>query len=85
MPKVKKKEIRCDNLNVVKLANGGNFKTKSKMLNRRCDYIRELMKKHEIKVIHVPSGEMTADCLTKPLSGPTLLKNLEKFMKIQCQ
>lgn len=30
------RELRCDNLNAVRLANGGNFKTKSKLLNRKC-------------------------------------------------
>jgi len=30
------RELRCDNLNSVRLANKDNFKTKSKLLNRKC-------------------------------------------------
>lgn len=72
--------LKCDNMNAVKLGNGGNFKTKSKLLNRKCCYIRETANKENIKIVHVPNGEMTADCLTKPLSGPGLMKNINKFM-----
>lgn len=75
-------EIRCDNLNAVRLANGGSFKIKSKMLNRKCHYIREDVKKENIKVKHVSHEIMTADCLTKPLTGPNLLKNIKKFMNV---
>lgn len=77
------RELRCDNLNAVRLANGGNFKTKSKVLNRKCHFIREAVKKERIHVKHVPNEEMTADCLTKPLSGPALLNNAKKFMNIK--
>ena len=77
------KELRCDNLNAVRLANGGSFKTKSKILNRICYYVREAVKNQEIQVKHVSSEMMTADCLTKPLSGPALLKNVKKFMNIE--
>jgi len=76
------KELRCDNLNAVRLANGGNFKTKSKLMNRKCHFIQEAVGEERIHVNHVSSSEMTADCLTKPLSGPTLLKNVRKFMKV---
>lgn len=77
------RELRCDNLNAVRLANGGNFKTKSKVLNRKCHFIREAVKEERINVKHVPNEEMTADCLTKPLSGPALLNNAKKFMNIK--
>ncbi|CAK9796271.1 Copia protein [Anthophora plagiata] len=72
-----KRGIRCDNLNAVKLANGGNFKTKCKLLNRKCHFIREAVKDEELEVYHTASDNMNADCLTKPLSGPRLLKNVK--------
>lgn len=75
-------ELRCDNLNAVKLTNGGNFKTKSKLLNRKCQYIREAVKQEDIHVRHVPNEEMTADSLTKPLSVPMLMKNVKRFMNV---
>ena len=78
-------ELKCDNLNAVRLANGGNFKTKSKLMNRRCHYIRETVKEQNILVRHEPKDNMRADCLTKPLSGPTLLKNVKRFMSTMDQ
>lgn len=32
------KELKCDNLNAVKLANRENFKTTTKLLNRTCHF-----------------------------------------------
>lgn len=80
-----RKVMRCDNLNVVKLANGGNFKAKSKLLNRRCYYLRECVKGEKLEVVHVPNDRMIADSLTKPLSGPALLKNIKHFLKVTSQ
>lgn len=73
-------ELKCDNLNAVKLANRGDLKTKSKLLNRKCQYIREAVKRENIHV--GPNEEMTADYLTKPLSGSMLMKNVKKFMEV---
>ena len=33
------KQLKCDNLNAVKLANSENFKTKTKLVNRKCHFI----------------------------------------------
>ncbi|XP_043263425.1 secreted RxLR effector protein 161-like [Colletes gigas] len=77
-----RKEVRCNSLNAVKLANGGNFKTKSKLLNRKCYFIKEAVKRDNMQVLHVPSDRMKADCLTKALSGPNLLKNVKGFMDV---
>jgi len=73
-------ELCCDNLNAVKLANGGNFKTKSKLMNRKCHYIRETVKEEGIAVKHIPSDDMTADYLTKPLGAPTLSKHVKQII-----
>lgn len=55
------------------------------MLNRKCHYIREEVKREDIKVKHVSHEIMTADCLTKPLTGPNLMKNIKKFMNTTSQ
>ncbi|XP_039313001.1 secreted RxLR effector protein 161-like [Solenopsis invicta] len=75
-----KRELNCDNLNAVRLANGGSFKTKSKLMNRRCYYIQEAVRKENIIVKHVSNENMTADCLTKPLGAPTLSKHIKKII-----
>jgi len=77
------KELKCDNLNAVRLTNGGNFKTKSKLINRKGHFIREAVKSECIRVNHVSNTDMTADCLTKPLSAQTLLKHVRMFMRVE--
>ena len=67
-------------MNAVKLANGGNFKTKTKLLNRKCYFIRETVYNYSVRVTHVPKESMDADCTTKALNGPALLKNVNNFM-----
>lgn len=56
------KELKCDNLNAVKLASAGNFKTRTKILNRKYHSIREYMDEHSMKVSHVPKENIMADC-----------------------
>jgi len=80
-----KRIIRCDNLNVVKLANGGNFKAKSKLMNRRCYYLKECVSGENLEVVHVSGDKMIADGLTKSLSRPALMKNISYFLKIEDQ
>lgn len=72
------RELRCDNLNAVRLANGGNFKTKSKVLNRKCHFIREAVKEERIHVKHVPNEEMTADCLTKTVEWTSITQQCKE-------
>ena len=67
-------------MNAVKLANGGNFKTKTKLLNRKCYFIRETVYNYSVRVTHVPKESMDADCTTKALSELALLKNVNNFM-----
>lgn len=76
------RELNCDNLNAVKLTNDESFKTKSKLMNRKCYYIQKAVRNKSILVKHVSSDNITRDCLTKPLGGPTLSKHLKKVMNI---
>ena len=66
------KQLKWDNLNAVKLANSGNFKTKTKLLNRKCHFIRETVYNYSVRVPHVPKESTNADCMTKVLSGPSI-------------
>ena len=61
------KQLKCDNLNAVKLSNGGNFKTKTNLLNMKCHYITETIYNYLVSVTHVPKESMDADCMTKAL------------------
>ena len=77
------KQLKCDNLNAVKLANAGNFKTKTNLLNRKCHFITETVYNYSVRVTHVPKENMDADCMIKALSGPSLLKNVNNFMCVK--
>lgn len=79
------KEMKCDSLNVVRLANVGNYKSKSKLLNRKYHFVKECMKDNDIYVTHIPDADMRADCLTKALSGPKLHKNVKEIIETDYQ
>ena len=79
------KEIKCDSLNVVRLANDGNYESRSKLLNRKYHFVKECMKDNDIYVTHVPGANMRADCLTKALSGPKLYKNINEIIETDYQ
>ena len=55
---------------------------RTKLLNRKCHFIKENANNYSIKVIHVAKERMMVDCLTKALSGPTLLNIVKNFMCI---
>ena len=75
------KEIKCDSLNMVRLANGGNYKSRLKFLNRKYHFVKECMKHNDIYVTHVPGANIRADCLTKALSGLKLYKNIKDIIE----
>ena len=49
----------------MKLANGGNYKSRSKLLNKKYHFDKESMKDNNIFVTHAPSVDMRADCLSE--------------------
>ena len=75
------KEIKCDNLNMVRLANSGNYKSRLKLLNGKYHFVKECMRDNDIYVTHVPGPNMKADCLTKALSGLKLYKNIKDIIE----
>jgi virulence-associated protein VapD len=62
-----------DNKSAIKLANNIQVTRKSRHINIRHHYIRDIIKKKEVIIVHLPSHLMTSDMLTKPL-GPTTFK-----------
>ena len=62
-----------DNKSAIKLATNIQVTRKSRHINIRHHYIRELIKNNEVHIVHLPSDQMTSDMLTKPL-GPIKFK-----------
>ena len=53
------------------LTSENSVKLRSKHINTKYFYLREKHNSHngEVQIVHVPTGEMIADALTKPLQG----------------
>jgi len=78
------KELECDDLTHVTiyndnqgakmLANNSVFHSRSKHIDIRYHFIREVLRNHTVELTYISSERMIADVLTKALSGPRHLK-----------
>eukprot|EP00253_Pinus_taeda_P003667 PITA_03667 len=59
--------IFCDNISAIALSNNSVFHKRTKHIDTRFHYIRELVNNGEIVLEHCRSQEQVADILTKPL------------------
>jgi hypothetical protein len=70
--------LRGDNEGSIALARNPEFHKRSKHIDTRYHYIRQLLADNLISIQHVPTKDMVADILTKPLKpsvfGPLLKK-----------
>jgi hypothetical protein len=69
--------VRGDNQGALRLAANPEFHAKSKHIDVRYHYTRELLDEGIIKVEYIPTSEMAADCLTKPLKRTQFETNLK--------
>ena len=60
--------ILCDNQSCIKMIENPVFHDRSKHIEIRYFYIRDMMQKGAIKLQYVSTDEQVADVLTKPLS-----------------
>lgn len=65
----KASKVFCDNQSAIHLAAEDAFRERTKHIDIRYHYIRELVKKELIDIIFIPTEIMTADSLTKAVSG----------------
>jgi hypothetical protein len=63
-------EVKTDAQGAMDLATNARFSQKTKHINIRHHFIRDHINTKEIDLKHVPTGEITADILTKPLPRP---------------
>lgn len=68
----------CDNnKSAIACANNESVKSKSKHIDWRYHYIQEQIQEGVLKVWHVPTTEMLADFLTKPLGAQGIVHALK--------
>ena len=60
--------ILCDNQSCIKMTENPVFHDKSKHIEIRYHYIRDMVQRGAIKIQYVSMDEQVADVLTKPLS-----------------
>ena len=65
-----------DNQSTIQLAHTGGGFQRSKHLNMRYFYVRQAVEEHSIRLQYIPTGDQTADILTKVISSPTLFYKL---------
>jgi hypothetical protein len=60
--------IHCDNQSCIKLSENPVFHDRSKHIEMRYHYVRDMVQKNILSIQYVPTAEQTTDILTKPLS-----------------
>ena len=69
-----------DNQSTIKMAENSTLQQRTKHIDVRHHFIRDLVREHIIKIEYCPTNEMLADMLTKALARPNFQEHLEKVM-----
>jgi hypothetical protein len=72
--------IHCDNQSCVKLSENPMFNDKSKHIEIKYHYIRDMVQRKEVHVKYLSTHEEVADVFTKPLSRT----KFEYFREREC-
>ena len=64
---------KCDNSGAVELSKSSQYRGRSKHIEIRYHFIRQLVEQCKVEVGHVPSQDMLADIFTKPLAVPKFI------------
>lgn len=71
-------EFRMDNTSAISIAEGESVKARSKHINWRFHFIRKQIQQGKLPISYIPTAQMCADFLTKPL-GPTAILHALKL------
>ncbi|XP_059217552.1 uncharacterized protein LOC131994728 [Stomoxys calcitrans] len=61
-------KIKCDNQSAINLTNNSTYHARSKHIDIRHHFVRELVEDKKIAIEYINTNDMVADVLTKPLS-----------------
>jgi hypothetical protein len=81
-PQMDPTTIYEDNMSTIHMVKNGNDKGKTKHLDVRYHYIRELLLDKQVDITHKSTSDMIADMLTKPLDRPTYTKLRTRLLGI---
>ena len=73
--------INCDNQGAIKLARNNGYSPRTKHIDVRHHYIRELLEENVLELNYVPSAENLADIFTKPLGRCLHEKFVDKLIR----
>ena len=77
-------ELYCDNQGAIDLAyDNPEHHQKTKYIDRRHFYVRELVERGQLEVPYVKTAENLADFFTKPLAVKTFRAMRDKIMNMQ--
>ena len=65
--------LMCDNASAIKLAMNGEFHKRSKHIDVRHHYVRDLLKAGQVSMKFIPSKNQIADICTKPVTRATFV------------
>ena len=66
--------IFCDNRSTIQLSKNPMLHSRSKHIDVRFHFLRELTKDGVVKLVHCPTQEQIADIMTKPLKLDVFVK-----------
>jgi hypothetical protein len=75
--------IYCDNQSCIKLSENPVFHDKSKHIEIKYHFIRDMIQKGVVKLQYVPTDQQVADILTKPLAKGKLEEFRDKLGLVQ--
>jgi hypothetical protein len=61
--------VHCDNQSCIKLTENPIFYDRSKHIDMRYQYIRDLVERKNVKLQYIATRKQVADILTKPLTS----------------
>jgi hypothetical protein len=68
--------VHCDNQSCIKLTENPIFHNKSKHIDMKYHFIRDMVQRKIVKLQYIATSEQVVDILTKPLS-------LRQFLQLQ--
>ena len=76
-------KLYCDNQGAIDLAYNPEHHQKTKHIDRRHFYVRELVERGQLEVPYVKTAENLADFFTKPLAVKTFRAMRDRIMNMQ--